>query len=93
MDLCEAHFYAPQQYAPAINAEVVRRGLNCQELLPAITANRAQQDAKRAAAAQIIMQRNAAQPLIPPLTFQPIGPQSTNCVTQRIGAQLHTTCR
>ena len=91
-ELCEAAFYAAPQVAQPSQAEAQRRGVNCQEHMPAIAAQRAQQEASRAAAAQIMLQRRQAiQPIQMPIpVYQPR--RQTNCTSQVIGNQVHTNC-
>jgi hypothetical protein len=87
VDLCEAILYGPGDRAHIPQGEASRRGINCQDYLPAII--QAQQN--RAQAAQILLGRPAIQhtPLQP---YQMQKPQTT-CTTQRIGNQLQTVCR
>jgi hypothetical protein len=88
VELCEAVMYGPGDQASIPQGEIARRGVNCQDYMPAIM--QAQQN--RAQAAQILMQQqpNQYRPLaIPP----PIRPQQTTCTTQRVGGTLQTVCR
>jgi hypothetical protein len=87
VDVCEAALFGPGDQAPRVQGEANRRGINCQDYMPAII--QAQQN--RAQAAQILLGRPAMQhtPLQP---YQMQKPQTT-CTTQRIGNQLQTVCR
>lgn len=87
INLCEAVYYSPPDVAQAAGAEAARRGLDCQTMLPAIASQRASQDA---AAAQILMQRQRTQRQAPAQAYQM--PGRTNCVSQVIANQIHTSC-
>ena len=93
MELCEAVFHAPPDVARPAEIEAQRRGVNCADYLQAVTTHRAQKEANRAMAAQILMQRQ--QPMIQPLQMPipAIQPRrQTNCTSQVIGNQVHTNC-
>jgi hypothetical protein len=87
VELCEAVMYGQGDQVSIPQGEIARRGINCQDYMPAIM--QAQQN--RAQAAQILLSRPAPQPYqLQPYQMQQ---RQTTCTTQRIGNQLQTVCR
>lgn len=76
--------FRPHNAATA-QAEIQRRGINCQDHAQAVYVLQQQ----RAQAAGILLQ-NATRP--PPVYQVPAPPQQTNCTTRRIGETWRTVC-
>lgn len=89
MELCEAVFFAPPNVAGPADHEARNRGVNCADHQQAVFTLRAQKEANRAAAAQILLSR-------PPPVYQPMPthqmPQRTTCRSRVVGNQVVTDC-
>lgn len=79
-DVCRLSMGGP--HAQAADAEAARRGLNCQSMYGAISA----QEAQRARANQDLV--NALRPPPQPLLIPP----QVNCTSYRTGSTVQTTC-
>jgi hypothetical protein len=94
MELCEAVFFAPPNVAGPADHEARNRGVNCADHQHAVFTLRAQKEANRAAAAQILLSR-------PPVTYQPYQvpvptiqrPRQTSCTSRNVGGTVYTDCQ
>lgn len=82
VELCEAFFYATEDYAAAAGQEATRRGVRCAEQRDAVAHLRRDREAGRAAATLDWLRRNPAAP-----------PAPVTCRSMRVGAQIETVCR
>lgn len=83
--LCDAYFYGSSHPRAAINAEVERRGINCEQYAGAVQAERARKDAAFNALSQnpLFQQRPAPQMMIQP---------SITCRSRDLGGVIQTQC-
>jgi hypothetical protein len=104
VQLCEAFFYAGEQYAAQAAQEATNRGVRCVEYRDAVAQYRQGREAARQQAMRealvsrpppVIYHYQPVQPMLvqPPLVMPAPMPQPIHCTTQRVFNQIETTCR
>jgi uncharacterized lipoprotein YmbA len=82
VELCEAFFYATEDYAAAAGQEATNRGVRCAEYRDAVAQYRRDRDTQRATATLDYLRRN---PMAPP--------DPVKCRSYRVGAEVRTVCQ
>jgi hypothetical protein len=93
-DVCRAILLAPQDVAQIAQGEAQRRSLDCAPFADAVMQEQAQNNANRAAVAQQLLARPAAQPYqLQPYQMQPHIQPQVNCQSYRVGSTVQTHCQ